>query len=211
MFNCKCKKKDRNKSALSIADLQEQIRLQSYSDVNAVNGSITRTYSTDYTVWAKVAPIGQAIDSFQQTIDHQSYRIEILWETSMVAALKHYDRILLEDNTDLDIVRLEKYKPQKVVLVCNDYSGLIEEDGLTHDGNQYDVIRRNDFRSVDYTDAGLEKDLHTEVLVRISDFEPMFSAIHDDVTVGGEELRLFKIEKASRGNWAKLHLKRDFD
>lgn len=206
-MSCPCAKS----KSLRASDLSDYIDIQAPSDTHESSGAITRTWANAYYRWAKVEATGGAEgDQFREIEGHATYRIEIPHDATIAVALKDTHRIAHDDGRIFDILRVENHKPEKLVIVANDYAPIITTDGLAYDGTDYDAIIRNESVDRPYIDAGEHTRRDLVALVRVSDFADGITAENATCTVRSRTYRIGSIMIPARGDWYRLSLVDEF-
>lgn len=193
---------------LKARDLVDRVTIQAASDTHNGDGSITRTWSTAYTRWARIeATGGSEPDEFREAEGHCTYRVLLPYESGMAGAVTTRHRVTHVDGRILHIIRLYVDAPaDRLVLVVNDYAPIIVADALTYDGTDYDAVLKNEGVNKPLVDYGERTRRDISALVRISDFTPGATALNETCTVYGKTYRISDLTRAHRGDWYRLNL-----
>ena len=208
----KCCKPQTDAKRLTARELVDRVTIESASDTHNANGSISRTWSTEFTRWGKIDATGGAEqDEFQEIQGHCSYRVSVPYDADFAGAVTTRHRVKHSDGRTFHIVRLYiDMAADRVVLVVNDYAPITVINGLGYSAASYDAILHNEEIEKAYTDHGEQTRRGIVALVKISEFAAGITALNETCTVYGKTYRIHDMKRAHRGDFYRLSLVDEF-
>ena len=199
---CACKGKTRKR-------LKARVSIETATDVDAADGSISRTWGGAVSRWGDLAPAGQQPDGHNKVGGHATYQLFLRGDSTTRALSPSFHRVVY-DSREFDIVRSALDENRDIVVTLNDYTGMIDADALTYDGNTYDIIPRHAMTTEDEGSPGLGDTLVTQLQVRMSDFDDGATAIGATCTLFARTYRIASLSRPFFGNWYLLGLVEEF-